>query len=385
MRQQDILPAFQEFLRTRRSVPEKNIPFYAWWASRFLAFGNKNEHLPLDIRIEQFLKEIQINKPLADWQLRQAEEAARLYVNQFLAGNAAVLSPNNPCETKGHDALDPASALVRMRELIRLKHLAYSTEQTYLDWARRFFAYIAQRGRSDVRAEDARDFLSYLALNRRVSSSTQNQAFNALLFLFREILKIEMKGLESTIRAKRGQRLPVVLSVAEVQALLGQMSGRPLLMARILYGAGLRLMELARLRVQDIDFDGGMIFVRGGKGDKDRSTILPEAVRDDLREHLEKVKKLHERDLAAGYGEVFLPDALERKYPNAGRQWGWQYVFPSERLSVDPRTGAVRRHHMSDKSIQNALRSAVRKAGIVKHASMQACTRCGTALPRTCS
>ena len=221
-----------------------------------------------------------------------------------------------------------------------------------------------------MRAEDARDFLSYLALNRRVSSSTQNQAFNALLFLFREILKIEMKGLESTIRAKRGQRLPVVLSVAEVQALLGQMSGTPLLMVRILYGAGLRLMELARLRVQDIDFDGGMIFVRGGKGDKDRSTLLPEAVRDDLRTHLEKVKKLHERDLAAGHGEVYLPEALARKYPNAGRKWGWQYVFPSERLSVDPRTGAVRRHHMSDKSIQNALRTAVKKAGIVKHASV---------------
>ncbi|MBM4311585.1 MAG: integron integrase [Deltaproteobacteria bacterium] len=370
MRQQDILPEFQVFLRTRRIVPEKNIPFYAWWASRFLAFGNKNEHLPLDIRIEQFLKEIQLNKPLADWQLRQAEEAARLYVNQFLAGNAAVLSPNSISETNGHGPHDPARALAGMRELIRLRHLAYSTEQTYLDWAQRFFAYIAQRGRTDVRAEDARDFLSYLALNRRVSSSTQNQAFNALLFLFREILKIEMKGLESTIRAKRGQRLPVVLSVAEVQALLGQMSGRPLLMARILYGAGLRLMELARLRVQDIDFDGGMVFVRGGKGDKDRSTILPETVRDDLRTHLEEVKKLHERDLAAGHGEVFLPDALERKYPNAGRQWGWQYVFPSERLSVDPRTGAVRRHHMSDKSIQNALRSAVKKAGIVKHASV---------------
>jgi len=369
MRQQDILPAFQVFLRTRRSVPEKNIPFYAWWASRFLAFGNKNEHLPLDIRIEQFLKEIQLNKPLADWQLRQAEEAVRLYVNQFSAGNAAVLSPNNPSETS-HDARDPESALAGMRELIRLKHLAYSTEQTYLDWARRFFAYIAQRGRKDVRAEDARDFLSYLALNRRVSSSTQNQAFNALLFLFREILKIEMKGLESTIRAKRGQRLPVVLSVAEVQALLGRMTGTPLLIARILYGAGLRLMELARLRVQDIDFDGGMIFVRGGKGDKDRSTILPEAVRDDLRAHLEKVKTLHERDLAEGHGEVFLPEALERKYPNAGRQWNWQYVFPSERLSVDPRTGAVRRHHMSDKSIQNALRTAVKKAGIVKHASV---------------
>lgn len=370
MRQGGVLPDFQGFLRTRRIVPEKNIPFYAWWASRFLAFGNKNEHLPLDIRIEHFLKEIQVNKPLADWQLRQAEEAARLYVTQFLAGNTASLSPNNQSETKGYDAHDTASVLAGMRELIRLKHFAYSTEQTYLDWARRFFAYIAQRGRGDVRAEDARDFLSHLAVNRRVSSSTQNQAFNALLFLFREILKIDMKGLEATIRARRGPKLPVVLSVIEIQDMFKQMVGETLLMAQIIYGAGLRLMELVRLRVQDIDFDGGMIFVRSGKGDKDRTTILPESVKDNLRKHLERVKKLHERDLAAGHGEVHLPGALASKYPNAGRKWGWQYVFPSGRLSVDPRSGTVRRHHMSDKSIQNAIRTAVSKAGIVKHATV---------------
>ena len=370
MRHREILPEFQGYLRKRAIVPEKNIPFYAWWASRFLAFGNKNENLPLDIRIEHFLKEIQNNKRLADWQLRQAEEAVRLYATQFQAGNAASLSPNTVPEKADPATHDPLIVLAKMRELIRLKHFALSTERTYLEWARRFFAFISQRGSSALCAEDVRDFLSYLAVSRNVSSSTQNQAFNALLFLFREILKVDMKGLDSTIRAKRGPRLPTVLSVAEVQELFGQMTGKPLLMTRILYGAGLRLMELARLRVQDIDFDGGMIFVRSGKGDKDRTTILPQAVRDDLQKHLVQVRKLHVQDLAAGHGEVYLPGALARKYPNAGRKWGWQYVFPSGRLSVDPRTGAVRRHHMSDKSIQNAMRAAVRKAGIIKHATV---------------
>jgi len=370
MRHREILPEFQGYLRKRAIVPEKNIPFYAWWASRFLAFGNKNENLPLDIRIEHFLKEIQNNKRLADWQLRQAEEAVRLYATQFQAGNAASLSPNTVPEKADPATHDPAIVLAKMRELIRLKHFALSTERTYLEWARRFFAFISQRGSSAWCAEDVRDFLSYLAVSRNVSSSTQNQAFNALLFLFREILKVDMKGLDSTIRAKRGPRLPTVLSVAEVQELFEQMTGKPLLMTRILYGAGLRLMELARLRVQDIDFDGGMIFVRSGKGDKDRTTILPQAVRDDLQKHLVQVKEMHVQDLAAGHGEVYLPGALARKYPNADRKWGWQYVFPSGRLSVDPRTGAVRRHHMSDKSIQNAMRAAVRKAGIVKHATV---------------
>ncbi len=356
MRQREVLPEFQGYLRTRRIVPEKNIPFYAWWASLFLAFGNKNEHLPLDIRIEHFLKEIQLNKPLADWQVRQAEEAARLYATQFLSGNAAALSPNTPSVNTDSTIHDPEVVLAKMRELIRLRHLAHSTERTYLEWSRRFFAFISQRGRDVPCAEDARDFLSYLAVSRNVSSSTQNQAFNALLFLFREILNIDMKGLESTIRAKRGARLPTVLSVAEVQQLFKQMNGKSLLMVQVLYGAGLRLMELVRLRVQDIDFDGSMIFVRAGKGDKDRTTILPKSVKDGLRQHLEQVKKLHAQDLADGHGEVYLPGALARKYPNAARKWGWQYVFPSGRLSVDPRTGSVRRHHMSDKSVQNAMR-----------------------------
>ncbi|HYQ48069.1 MAG TPA: integron integrase, partial [Thermodesulfovibrionales bacterium] len=223
---------------------------------------------------------------------------------------------------------------------------------------------------SGITADDFRNFLSHLALKQKVAASTQNQAFNAVLFIFRNVLHKDPESLGDTIRAKRGAKLPVVFSVDEVRRLLEQMTGLNRLMAELLYGSGMRLMEVARLRVQDIDFDANTIFVRRGKGDKDRSTVLPMAVGHRLQEHLKTVKVLHEKDLAAGYGEVHLPDALSRKYPNAGREWAWQYVFPSSKLSVDPRSGKIARHHISDTSIQNAMKNAMRKAGIVKHASV---------------
>jgi integron integrase len=207
-------------------------------------------------------------------------------------------------------------------------------------------------------------------LKRRVSSSTQNQAFNALLFLFRNILEIELPDLSKTVRAKRGQKLPVVMSIEEVQALFENLQGLPLLMVQLIYGSGLRLMELFRLRVKDIDFGLNAINVRGAKGDKDRTTVLPEAVKKELQAHLKRVKALHKKDLKSGHGKVYLPDALERRYPGAGKKWYWQYVFPSLRLSVDPRSGKIRRHHMNEKTIQIAVREASMKAGISKHVTV---------------
>lgn len=265
--------------------------------------------------------------------------------------------------------------LEEMRRLIRLKHYSYSTERTYLEWAKRFLAYRQQMEREGdvsllVTSNDVRDFLSHLATQTRVSASTQNQAFNALLFLFREVLRDDFGNMSGTVRAKRGKKLPAVLSADEVRALFSHLSGRSQLIAKLLYGSGLRLMELARLRAKDIDFEANLIFVRSGKGDNDRSTVLPASVKDELQAHLGRVKTLHEKDLAAGYGEVYLPDALGRKYPKAGKEWGWQYVFPSSRLSVDPRSGKIRRHHITDKAIQFAIGKAVQKAGIVKHATV---------------
>ena len=217
---------------------------------------------------------------------------------------------------------------------------------------------------------DFKEFLSHLAIKQKVSASTQNQAFNAVLFLFRHVLGKDTSGLSSSVRAKRGQKLPAVFTLDEIKTVFSHLSGTYLLMAEILYGAGLRLMELARLRIKDIDFESDTIFVRSGKGDKDRSTVLPAAVKDRLRDHRSQIKALHERDLLEGYGRVYLPDALARKYPSADKQWAWQYVFPSSKISVDPRSGKVGRHHISDTPIQEAIKRALRKSGIAKHASV---------------
>jgi integron integrase len=339
--------------------------------SKFLAFSNRNQDLGSNLRVQKFLNLLKSQKKIADWQVRQAEDALQLYIFNFLDGKTSVLSPNAP-QTRLPDV---SKILADMRQALRIKHYSYRTERSYLEWAERFIDYTSKVKKKDVRAAgldsgDVKDFLSYLALTRKVSSSTQNQAFNALLFLFRDVLKTELGDLSKTVRAKRGQKLPVVLSPEEVQALFKHVKGLNLLILQLLYGSGLRLLELARLRVKDIVFDQNLVFVRESKGDKDRTTILPQTGKNILKKHLDEVKKLHAKDLAGGYGEVYLPDALERKYPNAAKDWGWQYVFPSSKLSVDPRSGKIRRHHISEKTIQNAVKEAVQKAGIVKHASV---------------
>ncbi|MEN6320416.1 MAG: integron integrase [Syntrophaceae bacterium] len=314
------------------------------------------------------------NQKLPDWQVEQAENAVRLYINNFLSGDASSLSPNveSVAETKLPDYQEVQR---KLREVIRIKHYAYSTERTYIEWLQRFHTYVTKIKHKDWQKDgadetDVRDFLSHLAVRQKVASSTQNQAFNALLFLFREVLKVDLQDLSKTIRAKRGPRLPVVLTEDEIRKLLDQLSGRELLVVQLLYGTGMRLMEVARLRVQDIDFGMNSVVVRAGKGDKDRVTMMPEAVKELLKEHLSSVKKIHENDIEKGHGEVYMPEALDRKYPNAAKKWGWQYVFPAAALSVNPRSGMVRRHHISPSTIQKMLADAIRKAGIVKHASV---------------
>ena len=215
-----------------------------------------------------------------------------------------------------------------------------------------------------------KDFITCLATRRRVGASTQNQAFSAALFLCRHVLRLEVGDIAAGVRAKRGERLPVVLTSAEVGQLLSHMQGTLRLMAELCYGGGLRVMECCRLRVKDVDFDNNLLFVRTGKGDKDRSTLLAEGVKSALRTHLQRVKDLHAEDLAAGVGEAAMPDALALKYPQAGRELGWQWVFPSRSLSVDPRCGKVRRHHVSDSLLQQAVKTALRKTDIVKPVSV---------------
>ncbi len=253
----------------------------------------------------------------------------------------------------------------------RVRRLGYSlrTEEAYVGWIRRFILANGVRHPTQMGAVEVERFLTRLAVEKNVSASTQNQALAALLFLYRQVLGIELPWMTDIKRAKKPERLPVVLSRDEVVALLGAMNGVTWLAAALLYGAGLRLMECLRLRVKDVDFARHEITVREGKGGKDRRTMLPGMVIEPLRAQLVEARRIHERDLAAGFGDVWLPDALARKYPNAGREWAWQYVMPASRRSVDPRSGQVRRHHLDESMVQQAVKRAVREAGIDKPAS----------------
>lgn len=260
----------------------------------------------------------------------------------------------------------PKKLLDQVREAIRLKHYSYRTEQTYVDWIKRFILFHNKRHPAEMGAAEIEAFLTHLAVNEKVAASTQNQAYSALLFLYREVLHQEFPVPLQALRAKKPKRLPTVLTKEEVQRVFAHLSGMYLLMARLLYGSGLRLMECLRLRVKDLDFHYRTITVRDAKGENERITILPKSLIEPLQDHLHTVKRIHQDDLAKGYGAVYLPYALERKYPNANREWGWQYVFPSNRLSVDPLSGVIRRHHLDESGLQKAIRHAARLAGIAK-------------------
>jgi len=255
-----------------------------------------------------------------------------------------------------------------VRNALRARHYSRRTEKAYIGWIRRYILFHGKRHPRELGAAEATRFLTALAVDAKVGGSTQNQALAALLFLYREVVRVELPWLDELVRARRPRRLPVVLSRDEVCAVIAHLAGTPKLMACLLYGAGLRLLECARLRVKDIDFEASHIVVRAGKGDKDRITVLPRIVREPLRRHLERVRRLHERDVASGAGWVELPGSLGRKYPNAAREWAWQWVFPATRLYRDHETGQHRRHHLHETVLQRAVRNAVRAAGITKPA-----------------
>lgn len=256
-----------------------------------------------------------------------------------------------------------------VRDRIRAKHYSLRTETQYLHWVKRFVLYHGKRHPRDMGAQEVEAFLTHLATEGNVSASTQNQALSALLFLYREILQVDLPWLDNVIRAKKPQHLPVVLGKNEVARILERMDGTYGLMARLLYGTGMRLMECCRLRVKDVDFERGELMVRDGKGAKDRVTMLPAALSQPLREHLARRRLVYEDDLARGMAEVYLPEALARKYPNAASEWGWQYVFCAGSYSVDPRSGRERRHHIDEKLLQRAMKKAVAASGIAKPAT----------------
>jgi integron integrase len=255
--------------------------------------------------------------------------------------------------------------LDQVRDAIRRKHYAYRTEETYVSWIKQFILFHNKRHPQEMGAAEVETFLTYLARERNVAASTQNQALSAILFLYREVLHMPMAHVEVTW-AKKPKRLPTVLSKAETDRVLSCLTGVNRLMGHLLYGSGLRLMECLRLRAKDVDFEQRHIIVRDGKGFKDRVTLLPEAVIEPLQKQLDYAQVIHERDLAAGYGRTSLPNALSVKYPNADREWGWQYVFPASKVSLDKRTDTMRRHHLHESVLQKAVRNAAQRAGIHK-------------------
>ncbi|MBW7887203.1 MAG: integron integrase [Bacteroidetes bacterium] len=256
-----------------------------------------------------------------------------------------------------------------VRECMRLKHLSIRTEEAYIYWIREYILFHQKRHPQSLTEQDIRAFLSYLARVKNVSSSTQNQALNALIFLYESVLKIPLAKIEDVERAHRTKRLPVVFSPNEVQKILSHLQGTNKLIVSLLYGAGLRLLEALRLRIHDLDFDQKIITVRRGKGDKDRVTTLPETLIEPLQLQIQKVMLQHKEDCANGYGEVYLPDAYAAKNPSAATQLGWQYLFPSSKLSKDPRTGKIMRHHLHDTYIQRIVNETIQKVGITKKGS----------------
>ncbi|RPH60506.1 MAG: integron integrase [Chloroflexi bacterium] len=266
-------------------------------------------------------------------------------------------TPNTPQQPQGKKLLD------QMSDTLRAQHYSLRTEKTYLEWVRRYILFHNKRHPRDMGNPEVEAYITHLATQRKVAASTQNQALSAILFLYREVLG---KPLENpvTVRPQKPEHIPTVLTKNEALRVLNALTGTHQLMAKILYGSGLRLIECLRLRVKDIDFEQHCIIVRDGKGEKDRITMLPESLIPPLREHLARVQQIHQQDIKEGYGAVYLPYALANKYPNAPREWAWQYIFPAKNLSVDPLSNETRRHHADESGLQKAVRAAAKLAGI---------------------
>jgi integron integrase len=359
----------EEYWKSRGLVDERRMPYFIRWLQRFLVGPGGDARLQAQDAERTFLEQLE-RDGVPEWQVQQAARAVTLFQRHYLQfrreqsggtevdlGRVANLPRNLP------------DAMAETRRLIRVRHYAYRTEQTYLMWLAQYRNFVENNGLPWDAPDTARAFLAQLALHRGVAASTQNQAFSAVLFLMREVMGKDTACL-SSVRAKRGPHLPVVFSEKEVAALLSLVEGTAGLMLRLIYGGGLRVSECCRLRVKDLDFEQGILFVREGKGGKDRSTLLPFTLQAPLQAHLHRVKELHESELASGGGDVELPSALAVKYPKAAWEWGWQYVFPAREKSVDPRTGAVRRHHVMEQVLQRAIKHAICQAGIAKHAGV---------------
>jgi len=388
---QDIWTAFRNLLQ-KKNIQGKNARWYVNWAQQFARYMRDKSLCACTLEdVSSFLEHMEGKDHIQPWQTGQARDALFvMYSELFRASWASRIKdmrPDRPRDggTLCHMPVDerPSGTLHKamrypeiygeykelftdLRTEIRVRHYSIRTEQAYEQWVRRFLYFSKLKPVDALNAGDVKRYLEHLAVNRQVAASTQNLALNALVFLFDQVLKQELGTIGDFEKARRPRRLPVVLTPDEATRLIVSLPGTMGLMAGLLYGSGLRIMECVRLRVKDIDFEKHQITVRDGKGQKDRITMLPRRYHAPLREHLETVKKLHEQDLARGLGRVFVWPSLERKYSNAPREWIWQYVFPSGNLSVDPRSGKARRHHVHESALQRAIKKTARETGINK-------------------
>jgi integron integrase len=363
--------SFKDFLINDKNIPNKNIIFYQAWVNKFLSFYQKKLKTVKYDNIKAFLDTLE-SEGREDWQIRQAYRAIKYFLEDFMC-LPIDFSETPEDESSGKPVKNPATwedAFLKFINEVRFQHLAYSTEKTYRSWIRRFIGFCNNAPPGTIQSSHVKKFLVHLAVEGNVSASTQNQAFNALLFLFRYVLEKEFDVSDNVIRAKKSGRIPVVFSKKEIKKLFKHYPEKYLLHIKLIYGCGLRISECIRLRVKDLDFENKSLVVRSGKGDKDRVTMLPEMLHEQLKNHLQEVKKIHELDLAVGNGSVYMPMALARKFPHASKEWAWQYVFPSNNLSLDPREKIIRRHHITSRVLQNAMSKALKKSGIPKKATI---------------
>jgi len=358
-----ILRDYESFLTKKGNIKSPYIPYYVKWVSDCYRFLNEpqSKRLSSDQK-KQFLS--QMGKNHEDWQVNQADTALRLY-DYFLSTYTSEASRDSSSSAQNWKLIEE-----KLRDALRLRQRSLSTEKTYMIWLRSFRKFIGEKSPEHLEGRDLQDFLSHLAVEKRIAPSTQNQALNAVLFLFRHVLDKNVDQELSAVRAKHRRHLPVVLSQREVQAIFDHLEGTSKLMAQLIYGCGLRLNEVLTLRIKDVDFERNIVIIRSGKGDKDRRTILPESLKDDLIQHMGNARSLYDQDRQNNISGVWLPGALEKKYPNAGKEWKWFWLFPAKGLSVDPRSHTIRRHHVHPASLQKAFRTAVGKAGVTKQASV---------------
>ncbi len=359
-----MLEEFRKFIINKKTVHDKSVPYFLRWIEYCYNFCDApfEEQISEKQRLE-FLTHFARNHE--DWQVQQAEEALKLYKYFLTGGNSEDIS-GKAAESPEWQKLEEET-----RKVLRRKHLAINTEKAYVAWLRSFTGFVGSKTPDQISTDDMQQFLSYLAVERKVSTATQNQALNALVFVYRNVMKKELEEHElDAVKAAYKRRLPVVLARDEIQKIFGNMSGNNRTMAMLIYGCGLRLSECLSLRIKDVDIERGMIIVRAGKGDKDRRTVLPESLKLKIAEQIKHARAFYDQDRTKEIAGVFLPGALERKYPNAGKEWPWFWLFPARSLSVDPRTTLVRRHHIHPGSLQKAFKTAVDAAGVNRQASV---------------